>query len=249
MKKVRLFIIVFIVLLCCYVACVGGTEGTSTSSSNSSKEDTVKKTTDGKVAMPYGSASYCGADWTLESLKAHLIDLGFTNIVEYPEEPWDENCADNIFFVKIRRGWSKVSEWEAGEEFETDEEVIIRYNKAPMLTVENCPDLLTVLTSDEMSYTEFAEKYDGRYVEIDGYISSYISKEWETSRVIEMRYGNQRGENLEGAEVHLGDVNWGSKIDKDIVEGELVHIRGKIDFSDTEFFQRLHVNCILYEKR
>jgi len=219
------------------------------------KAETANK---GKIVMPYSSADYCGEDWTLEELTEHLKELGFTNIVATPCDPDDDNYKINIRELYIETGLFSTDPWEAGEEYKADAEISIYYNEFPLLTVENCPDLVTVLTSKEMSYMSFANSYDGRYVEFDAYVTSHITYDGGTSHIIDVTGGNYDGtKDLEhydesyydGLIIRIGDRTWGNSINESVEPGDNVKVSGRIDASWCEYYKTLYVETMSLERR
>lgn len=216
MKKILLMLSVL--LLCCLTACGGPSSGKV-------------------IEMPNGSEYYIGSEWNVDTLTDHFEELGFKNIKTVACEPDEDKFEKNIFELYIQTGTFSTDPWEAGEKFDAEAEISIYYNESPMLTVDNCPDLVTVLTSEEMDYMTFAEKYDGQYVEFEAIVSSHISYDGGTSHIIDVM-GNR---DSKGLVIRIGDNTWGNSIDESVEEGDEVVVRGKIDLSWCEYYNQLYV--------
>ena len=161
------------------------------SSSETKVDDATNHPTE-KIVMSQGASDYIGADWTIDSLTEHFKGMGFTNISTIPCEPEDDDYEKNIFELYIETGWFSSDPWEAGDKFEPNAEIRIYYNESPLLTIENCDDLATVLTSQDMSYSTFAEKYDGQYVKFDGYVT-YHTNNAGIGHIIQVTGGDYDG--------------------------------------------------------
>ena len=260
MKKYIALLFAFLSAISLFTACGTDTEDDLTVSSSdpdnviseeNSPDEEVAPTSD-KIEMPYSSADYCGADWTLESLTAHLKELGFTAIETVPCVPDNDKYEANIFEIYIETGLFSTDPWEAGEKYDPDDEITIYYNEFPLLTVENCPDLLTVLTSRDIDYMTFANKYDGRYVEFNAYVTSHTTYDGGTSYIInvtggdyngETELGNYDAEYYDGLIIRIGDRTWRNNINESVEEGDNVFVSGKIDASWCEYYKMLYVEC------
>ena len=117
-----------------------------------------------------------------------------------------------------------------------------------MLTVESCSDIATILTSKDIDYLAFAEKYDGKYVEIDGYVITHSTYDGGTSHIIEVVGGDY----IDGSEVgYLGDYDGliirignrthGNMINEFVEVGDNVKIKGRVDLSWSEFHKNLYI--------
>lgn len=236
-------------------------ESTDTSSE---KEETIvtEKTennqTSGKIVMQNSAVDYIGSEWTIETITDHFKSLGFTNIRAVPCEPDDNNYRKNIFELVIKKGWATTDPWEAGEEFDSDAEISVYYNEYPVLTVENCPDLVTILTSKDLGYLTFCERYDGRYVEFDAYVIGHLTYDGGTSHIIDVTGGDYDGQSeidaynpdtYAGEIIRIGDRTWGNNIDKSVSEGDLVTVSGEIDASWAEYYKSVYVETRELSKR
>lgn len=211
-----------------------------------------------KITMPQGAADYIGSDWTIESLIEHFEKMGFTNIDAIPCEPNDDNYESNIFELYIETGWFSTDPWKAGDEFKSDAEISIYYNESPLLTVENCPDLVTVLTSQDMSYTDFAEKYNGRYVKFDGYVTYHITYNAGIDHIIMVTGGDYDGSMelgisddgyYNGLNIYIGDRVMNNSINESVEEGDPVTISGKVDVDWSEYYGNLYVETLCLNRR
>ena len=194
-----------------------------------------------KIIMPYSSIDYEGSEWTLETITAHFEVLGFTNFENIPIEPEDDDYDENIYVVEICTGAFNEEPWEKGEMFNCDDKIKIYYNESPLLTIDNCPELLTVLTSEDIDYKTFAEKYDGKYVEFDAHVYEHLTYHGDSGHVITVKGGDS---NSNGLEIHIGSMTWGNRVNEDVQEGDLVRVSGRIDLSESEYFKMLYVEAM-----
>lgn len=211
-----------------------------------------------KIIMSQGAADYIGADWTIDSLIEHFKKMGFTNIRTIPCEPDDDNYEKNIFELYIKTGLFNSDPWEAGDEFKSDAEIEIYYNESPVLTIENCDDLVTVLTGQEMNYSTFAEKYDGRYVKFDGYVTYHITYNAGIDHIIQVTGGDYDGSvelghsddgYYDGLNIYIGDRTMNNSINKGVDEGAHVTVSGKIDADWSDYYGKLYIETIYLNKR
>ena len=220
--------------------------------------ETTKEDNNGVIIMPHSASDYIGSEWTIDSLIAHFTELGFKNICAEPCEPSNDDFDINIFELVIEKGWFSTDPWNAGEEFKSDAEITIYYNEYPVLNIDNCPELSTVLTSKINSYMSFCEKYDGRYVEFDGYVINHLTYDGGTSHIIEVTGGNYDG-NIEidgfnphtyqGMNIRIGDRTWGNEINKSVDVGDHVTVVGKIDASWAEYYECVYIETMELSRR
>ena len=208
--------------------------------------------------MPKNTEDYIGSEWTIDTLTQHFKDLGFTNIVAESCEPDDDEFDNNIFEISIATGWFSTGPWKAGDEFKSDAKITIYYNEFPKLTVDNCPDLVTVLTKKDMSYTSFCAKYDGRYVEFDAYVVGHLTYAGGTSHIIDVSGGDYDGKTkidaydpstYNGLIIRIGDHTWGNDINKNVKVGDHVTVRGRIDLSQAKYYKCLYVETMELSRR
>lgn len=202
-----------------------------------------------RIEMPNSSVAYEGNQWTLESLIEHFQGLGFTSFENIPCNPDDYNYRSNIFVIKICTGWLSEDPWDAGEKFNPDDTIKIYYNEFPLLTIDNCPDLLTMLTSDEMSYSTFADEYDERYVEFDGYVHSHSTYNAGIDHIINVAGGDYTGNETLGHIIRIGDRAWDNNINESVEEGDPVTVIGKIDADWCEYYKMLYVETLSLSRR
>lgn len=214
--------------------------------------------TNKKIIMPHSASDYIGSDWTIETITKHFEELGFTNIQAVPCEPDDDNYETNIRELVISKGLFSTDPWEAGEKFDADAEISIYYNEFPILTINNCADLATVLTSKNMDYMTFCKKYDGRYVEFDAYVIEHITYDGGTSHIIDVAGGDYDGESeidaynpetYAGLNVRIGDRTWGNSINENVQVGDNVTVSGRIDASWAEYYKCLYIETMHLYKR
>ncbi len=226
-------------------------------------ESTIKETdasekTSRRIIMPNSTSDYIGSEWTIDTIIEHFKELGFTNIKTVPCEPDDDNFDINIFEMVIETGWFSTDPWEAGDEFDSDAEITIYYNEFPLLTVENCPDLLTILTSKDMSYITFCNTYDGHYVRFDAYVVDHLTYDGGTSHIIDVTGGDYDGiteldaydsSTFAGLIIRIGDRTWGNSIDESVEIGDHVSVSGKIDASWADYYDCMYVETMSLSKR
>lgn len=246
-------IILFVFTLCIFCLCSCGLESDLEKEGNKFEEPPSEK-----IEMIKDSSDYVGAEWTIEELTSHLTDLGFTNIRSVSCKPDADNYQDNIFEVSIERNFLKTGSWEAGERFNVDAEISIYYNESPLLTSENCPLLVKVLTGKEISYWNFCNQYDGHYVEFDAYVTNHSTYDGGTSHIIEVTGGDYDGvseikpyvdECFDGLIIRIGDRKWGNEINKNVEPGDNVTVRGIVDASWAKYFKRLYVEAMYMDIR
>lgn len=231
MKKI--YAIMLIVLMCCLTACDSESSGSS----------------GGKIEMPKSAEDYCGSEYTIDELTEYFEDLGFTNIRTVACEPDEDKYRKNIFEIYIETGLFSTDPWKAGEKYDADAEISIYYNEEPLLTVDNCEDLVTVLNSTDMDYMTFANKYDGRYVEFNAYVYDHSTYDGGTSHIIDVAGGDKVSDKALGLIIRIGDRTWGNSIDESVEKGQLVVVSGKIDASWCEYYKQLYVECEELKRR
>jgi hypothetical protein len=211
-----------------------------------------------KIKMPNDASYYIGSEYSIETITEHFKELGFTNIRTVPCEPNDDNYRVLIRELIIQTGMFSDDPWQAGDAFSPDTEITIFYNEFPMLTIDNCPDLITVLTSKDLDYLSFCEKYDGRYVEFDAYVIGHLTYDGGTSHVIDVTGGDYDNKTeidaynpstYAGLIIRIGDRTWGNHIDESVEVGDAVKVSGKIDASWAEYFKCLYIETITLKKR
>lgn len=245
-------------------ACESNTDNTIDTSNNitseisETAESEAAETPSNTIVMPNSTSDYIGSEWTIETITEHFKELGFENICTVPCEPDDNNYEINIREMVIETGLFSTDPWEAGDEFSADAEITIYYNEFPLLTTENCSDLVTILMSKDMDYMSFADKYDGRYVEFEAYVTSHTTYDGGTSHIINVTGGDYDGtselghydeEYNNGLVIRIGDRTMGNSIDESVEEGQNVTVSGKIDASWCVYYKQLYVECQSLSKR
>lgn len=228
-----------------------------TSSKKDNKEDTTSgaktETTKDKEAtnnnetikMPHSSDYYIGSEWTNDTLTEHFKELGFTTIESIACDPDDDKFQNNIFELYVCSGWlSSTNTWQEGEEFEPDTKIKIYYNEIPMLTVDNCEDLNTILTSTDISYSSFCKRYDERYVEFEAVVTEHLTYDAGTSHIIDVK-----GIGKKGLEIRIGDRTLENSIDESVEIGDTVLVRGKISNRWAKYYKELYVETSLLKKK
>lgn len=257
-RKISSIIIILISALLVLSACEYDMSETAGSSTFDEIAVNRNESVYGEVAMPNSLDDYLELNWTIEEFTQHLEDLGFTNIRSVACESDDDNYKSNIFEVSIEDGWSSVESWEVGDSFESDAEISVFYNETPMLTIENCPDLKTVLTSRDMETDDFCEKYDGRYVEFNAFVTSHETYDGGASHTINVSGGDYDNtisvdefdpSVTNGAVIRIGDRTWDNSIDQSVSIGDNVYVSGKIDSSWADYYNCIYIEALLLEKR
>lgn len=263
-KEGAIVLITAFLIVLCLTACESNTDNTIDTSNNITGENSetveseVAETPSNKIVMPNSTSDYIGSEWTIETITEHFKELGFENIRTVPCEPDDDNYEINIREMVIETGLFSTNPWEAGDEFSVDDEITIYYNEFPLLNIENCPELVTILTSKDMDYMSFANKYDGRYVEFEAYVTSHTTYDGGTSHIINVTGGDYDGtselgnydeEYYNGLVIRIGDRTIGNSIDESVEEGQNVTVSGKIDASWCEYYKQLYVECQSLSKR
>lgn len=261
-KGTLVFITVFLILY--LTACESSIDNTADTSNNITGENSktteseAAETPSNKIVMPNSTSDYIGSEWTIETIIEHFKKLGFENIRTVPCEPNDDNYEINIREMVIETGLFSTDPWEAGDEFSADAEITIYYNEFPLLTIENCSDLVTILTSKDMDYMSFANKYNERYVEFEAYVTSHTISDGGTSHIINVTGGDYDGASelghydekyYNGLVIRIGDRTMGNSIDESVEEGQNVTVSGKIDASWCEYYKQLYVECQSLSKR
>ncbi|MBR5296803.1 MAG: hypothetical protein IKU29_02910 [Parabacteroides sp.] len=210
------------------------------------------------IVIPYSTSDYIGSEWTIETITAHFKELGFTNICAEPRKPDDDDYKMNIFRMSISTGKKDVKEWNAGDSFAPDAEITIYYNEFPILTIDNCEDLASILTSKDMDYMEFCNQYDGRYVEFEAYVLEHIIYDGGTSHIIDVAGGDYNGqteissykpETYSGHCIRVGDYIGYDSIDTSVEIGDHVTVSGRISARWAEYYKHVYVETLDMSRR
>ena len=207
-----------------------------------------------QITMPNYSWYYDDG-WTVEELVSHFEQLGFTNIKiattidtgtfsKFHQE-------GEIYNVEIEDTF--LGGWDSGDVFGATSLITVTcYERTPTLTIDNCPDLASILSSKDMMYTDFAEKYDGQFIEFDGYVTTSYSYMGGTSYIIEVTGGDYSENGVNGwffrvdVEQSVGDEAY---INKNIEKGANVKIIGKIDDYHTDYYDMICIDAAYLMER
>ena len=213
------------------------------------------------ITMPYSSRDYETGEWTVDELKEHLKELGFTDIKTVGHESYFGEYSHSVYCVQIAvDSWKTDSIFTEYEDFtkggvvSSKNEVLIDYYYTPKaLTIENCPDLAEILLGSEdgesMDFIAFANKYDGQYVRFDAYIHEHTTYMGGSKHIINVVAGDSFVEAPKGCIVRIGDQSWGNSIDESVVEGQLVKVYGKVDASQSDYFKMLYIETLALKAR
>lgn len=217
-------------------------------SNSEEPEDAVSKSDSNKITMPYGEQEYVDGDWTLEGLKAHFVELGFDaeKIEAKPVEPDDKRYKKTIFEISIKGN----NHWEAGDMFKKKAGISIYYNEWPVLTPDNCPELQQILTDSNLEkqyHYDFANTYNGRYVEFEAIVVSHLTYNNGLDHVIDVSQ-DTAAEDLSKLSIRVDPAYFAEEFDESVQVGDRVFISGKIDQRQTEYFKHLYVKTIVMRK-
>lgn len=224
----------FLAISLCLCLSVAGCDSSSTDVSGS--EEAVAPVEQG--VMPYSSEEYCTMDWTLGSIEEHFRELGFESFEENPVEPGDDDYSRNIYDLYVK-SFIFTDPWEAGDQLDPDDTIVIYYNESPALTVDSCPDLERMVECAD-DYLGFAEEYDGRYVSFDAYVSYQLTT--FTNDYIIMVSGENYEENQShDRTIYIGNRTWNNAVQGSTPVGTRVHVEGRIDLDFSEYYDQLYV--------
>ena len=201
-----------------------------------------------EITMPHSSSYYEGSYYgTASDLVQHFKELGFTEI-ETNAINYVGYCANEVKDVTVD---SKIFGFKEGDTlYSTDKITINYYDKCSNLTIDNCEDLKNILTNSKASYSSFAEKYDGSYIEFDACIRTILS--YGIGRVVEVSSGDYDND-FEGLKIHVNEdyspYSPNTYINKKIKEGENVKVIGKIDKDNSEYYKMLYIDLVYLNQR
>ncbi len=235
MEKTLCVLIALLVLLVAGVGCEGG---------NYESISTVE------IAMPYENEYYEKEEWTVEDLSKEFESLGFTNVVAVKLVDSSDYVYGVVSSVRID---GQMLGWEKGDVFRSTDEVEIFYHApTPTLTIDNCPELADILNGNTTSWRSFASDHDGEFIEFDGCVIERIDDDAVFSHPIINACGGDYSENMDKQQIRLSyDLAYlelGDHVIYGIV-GENYKIIGKIDFSDSKYFNILTIEVALVEYR
>lgn len=199
-----------------------------------------------EIEMPHDNYYYETENWTLESLITHLKDLGFSNIktVSYSATEYEPSEVRSIS-IGYELGFDE------GDVFRSSDKVTITYfTFEGFHTIDNCPALADILSGKSFDYVPFAEQYDGVVVEFDAVVTHSSSYLGGTGHIIEVCGGDiiDNSQNKQAIRVCL-DVPLDRYINKDVQEGDLVHIVGTVSARDSDYFDMLYIDASYFKKR
>lgn len=178
-------------------------------------------------------------DWTLESIEDHFRELGFSNFEEKPVGPEDDDYDRNIYELYVKKGWIFTDSWEAGDQLDSSDTIVIYYNEQPALTVDSCPDLAHMIECGD-DYLAFAEEYDGKYVSFDGYVSYQLTT-FTNDNIIMVSGENYAENQSHDWTIYIGDRSWDSAVQGTVPVGTRVHVEGRIDLDYSKYYDQLYV--------
>ena len=210
-------------------------------------------TTYTEIVMPHDSSYYYDEyDGTLDELVKHFEDLGFTDI-KTTASSYSGYARNKIDFVSAKGYWTGFKEGDTLYSYDTIE--IHYYDKCNNLTVDNCPDLAIALSTGENDvHLQFAEKYDGQFIEFDGCITDSTTYMAGTEIIINVAGGDyeQLGDNT--LSIHLDDNNLFSdspdtSVNTSLPVGENVRIIGEVDSYYSEYYNHLSITVVYLQSR
>ena len=209
-------------------------------------------TTYTEIVMPHDSSYYDEYDGTLEELVKHFEDLGFTDIetVAYNYSGYARNVIDS---VSAEGHWSGGFK-EGDTRYSYDTITIRYYDECDNFTIDNCPDLASFLAG-EMDYMAFAEKYDGKYIEFDGCITSYSAFMDNTSFVIKATGGDYEDNSkpnrptINVDENNLLNPSPDTSVNRNIGEAKNVKIIGEVSRHQSEYYNHLDITAVYLQER
>lgn len=188
--------------------------------------------------MPYSSEEYCTMDWTLESIEDHFRELGFDSFEENPVEPEDDDYDRNIYELYVK-SFIFTDPWEAGDQLDTDDTIVIYYNEQPTLTVESCPDLGRMVECAD-DYLTFAEEYDGKYVAFDAYVSYQLTS-FTNDNIIMVSGENYDENQSHDWTIYIGNRTWDNTVQGGTPVGTRVHVEGRVDLDYSKYYDQLYL--------
>lgn len=130
-----------------------------------------------QITMPNDSSHYTKG-WKVDELINHFEQLGFTNIET-------QTTSESGMFAEFHQEGeihsvdmdeTFLGMWDSGDVFGATSLITITYyERTSTLTIDNCPDLNTVLSSRDIPYTVFSEQYDNQFIEFDACITSVVN--------------------------------------------------------------------------
>lgn len=195
-----------------------------------------------EITMEFDSGHYEGYEWSHSDLAAHFRDMGFENIEEVGSSYADQDEYNyDVLEVVIERGPFNTDRWEAGESFSPDSSITIYYNEEPALTVDNCPELAAILSGEDTSFLDFAEKHDGRYVDFQAYVVQHLTYNSGLDHVIDVTGRSD----FASVEIRV-DGEWlADNYNENVEVGQKVRAVGTIDKDRSLYYKHLYVSCFI----
>ena len=188
-----------------------------------------------EITMPYASYQYENGAWTIEQLVAHLKELGFTDIKteEYTPTGYEDDEIYRLVIDNSRFGF------DINETFSSNADVKIGYYVLePNLTTITCKELDTLFSTSPENMdkaqilSDFAEKYEGKYLEFDATITEAFSDVEDTQYFISLSAGDYASDKnvlfwINGSSFNgLGITD--DYFDKYVKVGEKVHVIAQV---------------------
>lgn len=196
-----------------------------------------------EIHVPYSDYEYKTDGWEANDLVEHFKDLGFEDIEVIKES--DPYYRHQVAKVSIG---GDTDLYPKKTFFSSQKVKIYYYEESSTLTVENCPDLLNLLTAQEIDYMSFAKKYDGKYIEFDAYIDSINPYD---KSIIEVAYGDYSSNEPTGNLIRIEEdsTNIYQKYDDTLKEGQNVKVIGKVNAYMSEYFKMVYIYTAHFQPR
>ena len=202
-----------------------------------------------QITMPHDSGDY-GKGWTIEELKVHFEHLGFTNIeikstIDF-ETFYEEGTIKDVEIEDAFLGL-----WNSGDVFGSTSLITISYyERTPTLTTDNCPDFVELLLDGNLTYGDFAEKYDDQYIEFDACVDSIITDVSGKTSAILVGGGNTLAENGFTLHLDIGYIGSGNdNIDTNLETGDLIRVIAKVDDYYTSYYKTIYAKVVHLTKK
>lgn len=186
-KFCTIYFCLFIFIIFSFVF-TGCTSDYTTENSSEIEED--NKISKYDVLVPYSSDEYGNGDWTADELVQHFEELGFYDIKI--EETASRHVDKETVDVKVEEYGDGLFSYYRG--FEKNEVIskgriikLIVTKPIPVMTVENCPELVGMLQmrngseGDIAVWNSFLADHVGEFIEFDGTVTSWYDEMWWVS--------------------------------------------------------------------
>lgn len=192
------------------------------------------------ITMPYSYTYYIGRQY--KEVEKELKKLGFKKYDYNEVEIDDENeVAGEIKEIYVE-DWIFTDKFKKGDTYDSDCTIKVYYYVNPpkleTLTIENCPDLNSLLYGNEdySVYSNFASKYNGQLIEFDGRIDYVVNyKDYDTRYELLVSAGDYDPDSQTGPSFKFEDVNSFDLgldtmyLDDEIWVGRNVHIIAEVE--------------------